>query len=71
MTIPKDKENNKLNIEVINPNNFFLPSTSVKIFVPENTVKIAVNILNKISRIVKYLLSLLVKDCLYCISSLK
>ena len=50
-------------MEVINPNNFFLPLTCANIFVPENTVKTIVNNLFKISRIVKYLLNLLVKDC--------
>ena len=45
IVIPKDKENNKLNIEVIKPNNFFLPLTCAKILVDENTVKTTVDIL--------------------------
>ena len=63
MTIPKDKENNKLTIELIRPNNFFFFLTCANVFVPESTVKNTVKILLKISRIDKYLLSLFVKDC--------
>ena len=61
--IPKGKGNNKANTDVIRPNNLFFFLTSAKILVPENTVKNRVKILLEISRIVKYLLSLLVKDC--------
>ena len=61
MIIPKDKENNKLNIEVIRPNNFFFSLICPKILVDEKTVKNAVKIILRISKIVKYLLSLLVK----------
>ena len=44
ITVPKDKEDSKENMEVIKPNNcLFL--TLLKIFVPENTVKTTVNIL--------------------------
>ena len=39
MTIPKDKENNKLNIEVIRPTSCLSVLTCVKILVPEKTVK--------------------------------
>ena len=46
IVIPKDKENNKENIEVINPNNFFSPLTWAKIFVDENTVKTTVKVVN-------------------------
>ena len=63
MIIPKDKENNKENTEVINPNNFFFFLTCAKILVDEKTVKNTVKILLKISRIVIHLLNLLVKDC--------
>ena len=49
ITIPKNKENNKENTEVIRPNNcLFL--TCGKIFVPLNTVKTTVNILFEISK---------------------
>ena len=63
IVIPKDKESNKLNIDVINPNNFFFFLTCAKILVDEKTVKNTVKISFKMSKIVKYLLSLLVKDC--------
>ena len=61
--IPKDKENNKLNIKVIRPNNFFFFLICAKILVDEKTVKNTVKIFLKISKIAKYLLNLLVKDC--------
>ena len=63
IVIPKDKENNKLNKDVIRPNNFFFFLICAKILVDEKTVKNTVKVLLKISKIVKYLLSLLVKDC--------
>ena len=54
MIIPKAKENNKENIEVIIPNNLFFFLIWGKILVDEKTVKI----LLKISKAVKYLLNL-------------
>ena len=44
MIIPKDKENDKENAEVIRPNNCSFLAL-LKILVPEKTVKITVNIL--------------------------
>ena len=44
ITIPKDKENDKENTEVIRPNNCLL-LTLLKILVPEKPVKTTVNIL--------------------------
>ena len=45
MIIPKDKENIKLNIQVIKPNNFFFFLTCTKILVDQKTVKNIVKIL--------------------------
>ena len=45
MVIPKDKENNKENTEVIRPNNFFLPLTRAKMLDNEKTLQTTVNIL--------------------------
>ena len=63
MIIPNEKENIRLNIDVIKPNTFFLPLICLKMLVDENTVKNTVKILFKTPKIVKYLLNLLVKDC--------
>ena len=63
MIIPKDQENIRLNIDVIKPNTFFSFVICAKISVDENTVKNTVKILLKRSNIVKYLFSVLVKDC--------
>ena len=52
MIIPKDKENVKLNIEVIKPNNFFSFLICAKILVDEKTVKNTIKILLKASKIV-------------------
>ena len=62
MIIPKDKENIRLNIDVIKPNNFFFLLICAKILVDEKTVKNTVKILLKISKTVKYLFNLFVKD---------
>ena len=61
--IPKDKENIKLNIDVIKPNNLFFFLIWAKILVEENTVKNMVKIFLIISKTVKYLFNLFVKDC--------
>ena len=45
MIIPEDKENIKLNIEVIKPNNFFFFLTCTKILVDEKAVKNTVKML--------------------------
>ena len=63
MIIPKDQENIRLNIDVIKSNTFFSFVICAKISVDENTVKNTVKILLKRSNIVKYLFSVLVKDC--------
>ena len=63
MIIPNDKENIRLNIDVIKPNTYFFFLRCAKILVDEKTVKNIVNILFKMSKIVKYLLNLLVKNC--------
>ena len=62
MIIPKDKENIRLNIDVIKPNNFFFFLICAKILVDEKTVKNTVKILLKISKTVKCLFNLFVKD---------
>ena len=58
-------------MEVIKPNNFFFFLICAKILIDEKTVKNTVKILLRISKIIKHLLCLLVKDCSYLISSLK
>ena len=50
MIIPKEKENIKLNIDIIKPSNFFFFLVCAKILIDENIVKNTVKILLKISK---------------------
>ena len=59
MIILNDKENIRLNIDVIKPNSFFLLLICAKILADENTDKNTVKILPIISKTVKYLFNLL------------
>ena len=59
MIILNDKENIRLNIDVIKPNSLFLLLICAKILVDENTDKNTVKILPIISKTVKYLFNLL------------